>query len=151
MTLQLPWEPSLPMRKFRAKAHREHPETDFGSLTPLQVQTLTNNRSVVRWAEDPATGAQFWEWFCNRDYNRQQLEATADLAIRRLYDVLANPEARAGDLIAAAREILKFADYTPSTKKEVIVSDKILQDKSEDELREFIREHGGDMLKVVKE
>lgn len=116
---------------------------NFETLTATEIQTLTGNRSVVGWIED---GSEFDEWFCNRDHNRQRLEAAAELAIDIFEQTMADPEARSSDKLAAAREIMKYADYTPTQRKEVVYKDKTIGDMSDEELRSYIDSN----IKLVK-
>lgn len=136
------WYPTVPQKKFKAKAYREHPSVDFKTLTPTQVQTLTGNRSVHKWLEDP----EFAEWFHNADHNKQLLEAGVESAIQALIEIIEDPEHR--QRVAAADKLLAYAGYTPASKREVTYKDADIEKMSEAELKAFIQRnleelHGG--------
>lgn len=129
---------STPQRKFKAKLHSEHAGVDFRSLTPVQLQTLTGNRSVVKWL---AESEDFAEWLFNPDHNKQLLEAGVESAINALLEIIEDPEHR--QRVAAADKLLAYAGYTPTSKREVTYRDADIAKMTEAELKDFIAQNLG--------
>jgi hypothetical protein len=142
------FNPSLPQSKFKASLYAKHPKIVVSELTPQQLQTLTNNRSVVKWAEQEG----FLEWLGEKDTVRRLLEATSESAVACLMSIVTEtdvgPAGRvtAANQVAAARLILEYAGFTPPSHKVVEYRDKDIEKMTETELKDFIATN----LKLVK-
>jgi len=140
--------PTLPQSKFKASLYAKHPRVQVSELTPQQLQTLTGNRSVVRWAEQEG----FLEWLAEKDTVKRLLEATSESAVKCLMNIITEtdvgPTGRvtAANQVAAARLILEYAGFTPPSHRVVEYRDKDIEKMSETELKEFIATN----LKLVK-
>jgi len=132
--------PSAPQAKFKAKLYAEHPTVNPAALTPQQLQTLTGNRSVVRWCQEEG----FLDWLAEKDTVKRLLEAGAETAVKRLLDIIADdsvgPQGRvtAASQVAAAKLILEFAGFSPPNHKIVEYRDKDINEMSAKELRDFV-------------
>lgn len=149
--MNLKWQPTKPQRKFKARAYQQNPKVDFSKLTPLEVQTLTGNRSVKTWMTDEKTGWEFRDWFYNKNYAKQLLESGAEIAVQELIGILENPdmgprgEVTAAAKVNAAKTLLDYAGYAPAKINEKYL-DQAIQDMDESQLEEFVRRNS---VKVV--
>lgn len=105
-------------------------------LTQQQVATFAGTQAVTEWLTD----GEFHDWFFNREYNRQLLEAASEDTVSTFWDIVLNPDAKASDKIAAGKVILTMAGYTPEQKVKVKTSTAGVDEMTEEELRKFISE-----------
>lgn len=142
------FNPSLPQSKFKSQLYAKHPNLSLADHNPTSLQTLTGNRSVVKWSQEEG----FWDWLSEKETVRRLLEASSESAVKRLLDIVTEesvgPAGRvtAANQVAAARLILEFAGFTPPSHKVVEYRDKDIEKMSENELKEFIASN----LKLVK-
>lgn len=138
---------TTPQAKFKAKLYAAHPNCNPLELTPQQLQTMTGNRSVVRWCTEEG----FLEWLAEKDTVKRLLDAASETAVKRLLDIVAEdsigPQGRvtAASQVAAAKLILEFAGFSPPNHKIVEYRDKDINEMSAKELREFVNKN----LKLV--
>jgi hypothetical protein len=143
MTINLPWKPTKPQRKFKARAYRMFPKDNFARLTPKEIKTMTKSQTVEAWLELP----EFREWFFDKDTTRLMLEVGSELAVQRLIDIVECTDVGPGGEVTsaaqvnAAKIILEMADYAPVKKRQEIKLDKQLEGKSTDELKEYVRQN----------
>lgn len=113
-----------------------NPLVSADKLSLQQVAYFAGNQQVSEWLTDP----EFHDWFFNKDYSKQLLEAAAEDTVTAFWDIINNPDAKASDKVAAGKVILTMAGYTPEQKK-VITTKSSVDDMSEEELRKFIAEN----------
>lgn len=144
------FQPTQPQLKFKSKLYQQYPQIDVDKLSPGQLVSLTKNRSLMGWLADP----DFREWLANKDYTRQLLIAGAEVAVKRLWQILEcdnvgpRGEVTAAAQVNAAKLMLEYAGYNPPTRKEVIYKDKDIAQMDEQQLRDFIQNN---TLRVVNE
>lgn len=134
------FQPSRHQMRFKKKAYKDFKDYDWSDMTPVQIQTLTGNRSVQKWCEDPA----FREWFDEGDIVNTELQMGAEDAVRALREVVnsedVGPDGQftGANYVSAAVKLLELAGYTPPTHKVVEYKDKDIAGKSDAELQDMI-------------
>jgi len=132
--------PSRHQMRFKRKAYADHKDVDWTTLSPVDIQTLTGNRSVQRWCEDP----QFVGWFTEPDIVATELQLGAEDAVRALREVVnaddIGPDGRfsGANYVSAATKLLELAGYTPPAQKIIQFKDAEIDKMSDQELREFV-------------
>lgn len=130
--------------RFKQRTYKEHKDVDWSSLSAVEIQTLTGNRSVQRWLNEDQG---FKDWFEETEIVATELQLGAEEAVRALREVVTSeevgPDGRfsGANYVSAAVKLLELAGYTPPTHKVVEYRDADIANKSEEELREFIKKN----------
>lgn len=143
------YQPTQAQRLAKARLHAalegswKQPE----SMSIDQLCNLAGTTTLKKWLSDPSCAA----WFFNSDVARHKIQATAELAVDGLDEILRAPvsqEITASNKIAAAALVLKMAGLTPATKIEQKNTNGVAE-MSPDQLKEFLLVNVRKLIKTL--
>lgn len=134
-----PFQPSLQQRIAKARIQKQLQELgpiwDEEALSLEQLQKLAGSKQIGKWCQD----VQFVNWLMDRHDFAGKSVAYAEVAVDRLYDIVADPDQDAKNVINAAKELLALADKYPNKRKEMVFLDKDVEKLPEHEVAGQLR------------